>query len=190
MNIIVTQPRRISAQSLANRVALERKCEVGSLVGYQIGLDRKVSNTDTRLLYCTTGVFLQKLVNEKSTAKWTHCIIDEIHERDMDMDFVLLILRRLLSAKHTGTKLILMSATMETESISKYFMNHFSPQSEFKPAILDLKVPRPHPVRVDYLDAFKQYDYFGVLKEFIDIKNPAIEHAMYSAGVDTLKFIS
>jgi ATP-dependent RNA helicase TDRD9 len=189
VNIIVTQPRRISAQSLAKRVALERKCEIGSLVGYQIGLDRKVSNTDTRLLYCTTGVFLQKLINEKSLAKWSHIIIDEIHERDLDMDFVLLIQRRLMTAKNTGTKLILMSATMETETISNYFKTNFSPQSEFTPVILDLDVKRPHPVKVDYLDSFKLYEYFGVTQDNIDLKNPAIEPIMYSAGVKILDLL-
>lgn len=182
VNIIVTQPRRISAQSLAKRVALERKCELGSLVGYQIGLDRKFDNNDTRLLYCTTGVFLQKLINEKSLAKWSHIIIDEIHERDLDMDFVLLILRRLMTAKYTGTKLILMSATMETVHISDYFQINFSARSSFTPVILDLDIRRPHPVKVDYLDAFKEYEYFGVLKEHIDIQNPSIEQIMYQAG--------
>lgn len=187
-NIVVTQPRRISAQSLAKRVALERKCEVGSLVGYQIGLDRKISNTDTRLLYCTTGVFLQKLINEKSCAKWSHIIIDEIHERDLDMDFVLLILRRLLTVKRTGTKLILMSATMETESISKYFNINFK-QADFSPVVLDLDVKKPYPVKVDYLDSFKAYDYFGVLDEFIDLQNPTIEQVTYSAGAQIVKLL-
>lgn len=156
VNIIVTQPRRISAQSLASRVSLERKCEVGSLVGYQIGLDRQMNNNDTRLLYCTTGVFLQKLINERSLSKWSHCIIDEIHERDIDMDFVLLILRRLLAVKKTGTKVILMSATMATESISKYFRTYFTP------AILDLDVKKPFSVKVDYLDAFIE-DYVSFI---------------------------
>lgn len=73
-NIIITQPKKISAKSLATRVSFERKCEIGTLVGYQIGLDNKRID-DTRILYCTTGVFLQKLVHYKSLQKWTHIVI-------------------------------------------------------------------------------------------------------------------
>jgi ATP-dependent RNA helicase TDRD9 len=87
-NILVTQPRRMSAKLLAERVALERQCEVGALVGYQIGLDKTMDRNDTRILYCTTGVFLQKLVHQRSIKNWTHIIIDEIHERDINMDLV------------------------------------------------------------------------------------------------------
>jgi len=76
-NIVITQPKKISAESLATRVAFERKCEVGSLVGYQVGLDKRMDADDTRILYCTTGVFLQKLVHYKSLQKWTHIIIGE-----------------------------------------------------------------------------------------------------------------
>lgn len=76
-NILITQPKKISAESLASRVAFERKCEVGSLVGYQIGMDKRMDAADTRILYCTTGVFLHKLVHYKSLEKWTHIIIGE-----------------------------------------------------------------------------------------------------------------
>lgn len=77
-NIIITQPKKISALSLATRVAFERKCELGSLVGYQIGLDKNMDAADTRILFCTTGVFLHKLVHFKSLEKWTHIIIGKI----------------------------------------------------------------------------------------------------------------
>jgi ATP-dependent RNA helicase TDRD9 len=78
-NIVITQPKKISAESLATRVAFERKCKIGSLVGYQVGLDKRMDADDTRILYCTTGVFLQKLVHYKSLQKWTHIIIGKLH---------------------------------------------------------------------------------------------------------------
>jgi ATP-dependent RNA helicase TDRD9 len=74
-NIIVTQPRRVSTEAVAMRVALERGCEIGSLVGFQYSQDRRMDNEETRLLYCTTGIFLQKLIAQKSLSKWTHVII-------------------------------------------------------------------------------------------------------------------
>ena len=90
-NIIVTQPRRIAATSNASRVSLERKCELGSLIGYQVGLDQKQSkySNGTRLLFVTTGVLLQKLVHAKEMKQYTHIILDEVHDRNIDMDFLL-----------------------------------------------------------------------------------------------------
>lgn len=85
-NIIVTQPRRVGAITIAKRVALERRCDCGSLVGYQVGLDKQMdtrANPDTRILFCTTGVLLQRLINEKTMKRYTHVILDEIHERDV-----------------------------------------------------------------------------------------------------------
>lgn len=94
-NIVVTQPRRIAARSIAQRVANERKWECGSLVGYQVGLSANTSE-DTRLLFCTTGVLLEKLVHRRTLANYTHIVLDEVHERDQDMDFLLIVVRRLL----------------------------------------------------------------------------------------------
>lgn len=75
-NIMVTQPRRIAAHSLAVHVAQSRQCGLGTLVGYQVGLEKDVTD-DTRLLYCTTGVALQKLVQMKNMSSYTHIILDE-----------------------------------------------------------------------------------------------------------------
>lgn len=87
----MTQPRRVAAKSIASRVASERCCELGSLVGYQVGLDEKRSryNDETRILFVTTGVLLQKLIHVKDMKQYTHIILDEIHDRDIDMDFLL-----------------------------------------------------------------------------------------------------
>lgn len=78
-NIMVTQPRRIAAISLAQHVASIRECMVGTLVGFQVGLEKDAGD-DTRLLYCTTGVALQKLVKMKSMSAFTHIILDEGEE--------------------------------------------------------------------------------------------------------------
>ena len=83
-NIIVTQPRRIAAISVAKRVCSERGWELGGICGYQIGLDRDHVSEDTRITYCTTGVLLQKLIGpqaDENFEKYTHIILDEVHER-------------------------------------------------------------------------------------------------------------
>lgn len=82
----------------------------------QVGLHANMSE-DTRLLYCTTGVLLQKLIKEKSLRNYTHIILDEVHERDQDMDFLLIVIRRLMMTNSRNVKVILMSATINTGEV-------------------------------------------------------------------------
>ncbi|XP_059076039.1 DExH-box ATP-dependent RNA helicase DExH1 isoform X2 [Cryptomeria japonica] len=118
-NIVCTQPRRISAISVAARVAFERGENLGETVGYQIRLEEKKSPR-TRLLFCTSGVLLRWLVHRPNIDAVTHVLVDEIHERGMNEDFLLIILRDLLS-KRPELRIILMSATINAELFSKYF---------------------------------------------------------------------
>ncbi|KAL9890727.1 putative ATP-dependent RNA helicase spindle-E [Glossina fuscipes fuscipes] len=118
--IVCTQPRKIAAISLANRICVERNWPQDSLVAYQIGLNSNVSE-DTRLLFCTTGVLLQQLVHEKSLKRYTHIILDEVHERDQEMDFLLFLIRRLLTTNSKHVKIVLMSATINATEFSNYF---------------------------------------------------------------------
>ena len=76
-NILVTQPRRIAAISVARRVAEERNWPLGTLIGYQVARDRNMSE-DTRVTYMTTGVLLQKLIKNKSLGEYTHVILDQL----------------------------------------------------------------------------------------------------------------
>ena len=69
-------------------------------------MDRTASD-DTRLLYCTTGILLQKLINNKDMREYTHVILDEVHERDQDSDFALLVVRKFLRSNSSGVKVIL-----------------------------------------------------------------------------------
>ena len=122
-NIIVTQPRRIAAISVAKRVCAERNWELGRLCGYQIGLDRSKVSEDTRILYVTTGVLLQKLIGaNENLEKYTHIVLDEVHERDLDIDFVLLILK-IKSYKNLNAKIVLMSATIDCDLFAKYYLD-------------------------------------------------------------------
>ncbi|XP_058091132.1 DExH-box ATP-dependent RNA helicase DExH7, chloroplastic isoform X2 [Magnolia sinica] len=129
-SIVCTQPRRIAAISVAERVADER-CEPspgsdGSLVGYQVRLD-SARNEKTKLLFCTTGILLRKLAGDKDLADITHVIVDEVHERSLLGDFLLIVLKSLIERQSAhGTqklKVILMSATVDANLFSKYFGN-------------------------------------------------------------------
>ncbi|PIK57382.1 putative ATP-dependent RNA helicase DHX29 [Apostichopus japonicus] len=122
--VMCTQPRRISAISLANRVCQEIGEEAGPggkdcLCGYQIRFESKQSLA-TRLLYCTTGVLLRKMQLDPKLQNVSHVIVDEVHERSVQSDFLLIILRKLLQVRK-DLKVILMSATMESSKFSSYF---------------------------------------------------------------------
>ncbi|XP_020549589.1 DExH-box ATP-dependent RNA helicase DExH1 isoform X2 [Sesamum indicum] len=120
-SIICTQPRRISAISVAARISSERGEKLGETVGYQIRLESKRS-AQTRLLFCTTGVLLRQLVQDPDLTGITHLLVDEIHERGMNEDFLLIILHDLLP-RRPDLRLILMSATINADLFSKYFGN-------------------------------------------------------------------
>ncbi|KAJ1154417.1 hypothetical protein NDU88_007169 [Pleurodeles waltl] len=118
-NIICTQPRRISAITVAERVAKERAERVGLTVGYQIRLE-SVKSLATRLLYCTAGVLLRRLEADTSLQGVTHVIVDEVHERTEESDFLLLVLKDVIFQR-PDMCVILMSATLNAELFSQYF---------------------------------------------------------------------
>lgn len=118
-NIICTQPRRISAMSVSERVAAERGEKLGESVGYKVRLEG-MKGRDTRLLFCTTGILLRRLLVDRTLKGVTHVIVDEIHERGMNEDFLLIVLKDLLS-RRPELRLILMSATLNAELFSSYF---------------------------------------------------------------------
>eukprot|EP00075_Anas_platyrhynchos_P024477 XP_027313730.1 ATP-dependent RNA helicase TDRD9 [Anas platyrhynchos] len=134
-NIAVTQPRKIGASSIARWISKERSWTLGGFVGYQVSLE-KVATKETRLLYMTAGILLQKAVYAKSLTEFTHIFIDEVHERTEEMDFLLLVVRKLLRTNSQSVKVILMSASINCEEIANYFAlpvhNGLNPAYVFK----------------------------------------------------------
>ncbi|KAL8795002.1 MAG: hypothetical protein Q9195_002450 [Heterodermia aff. obscurata] len=153
--IYCTEPRRISATSLARRVCEElgeRKGDLGtlkSLVGYAIRLESKIS-PQTRLVYATTGIVMRMLEGSGDLGNITHLVLDEVHERTIDSDFLLIILRKLM-ARRPALRVILMSATVNAKRFSDYL--------EGAPI---LNVPgRTYPVETRYLeDAIELTAYY------------------------------
>ncbi|OQR93387.1 ATP-dependent RNA helicase [Achlya hypogyna] len=140
-SIVCTQPRRIAAIGVADRVATEMGQVVGDgYVGYSIRLETKKSAA-CRLLFCTTGVLLRRLQGDPALTGVSHVIVDEIHERDVQSDVLLALLRRLLR-QGAPLKVVLMSATLNAVQFQRYF--------EGCPL---LEVPgRLFPVAVHYLE--------------------------------------
>lgn len=120
--IICTQPRRISAISVAERVAAERGEDLGISVGYQIRLDRILPRKYGSILFVTTGIIIRLMESDPSLNTISHLIIDEIHERDIHSDFLLTLVKQLI-VKRTDLKVILMSATLNEKQFKEYFDN-------------------------------------------------------------------
>ncbi len=126
-NIICTQPRRISATSIARRVAHERCEPVGRSVGYHVRFDRRRPSQDGSILYCTNGVLLKQLQEDSDfyMTRTSHIIIDEVHERSLATDHLLTLFRELIHQRkargQSFPKLILMSATIDTKAFVDYY---------------------------------------------------------------------
>lgn len=160
-NIICTQPRRIAATSVAQRVAVERDEPLQKSVGYHVRFDSKLPSAGGSITYCTTGILLQQLRNSSDEALEgvTHLVIDEVHERDILIDFLLIILKRVLKERKIlgkpDVKVVLMSATMDTELFSNYFQ-HRDKYGHLVPCP-DLSVPgRTFPVKEVFLEDIKE----------------------------------
>ncbi|CAH0474125.1 unnamed protein product [Peronospora belbahrii] len=154
-NIVCTQPRRIAAIGVATRVAQERCEEIADIVGYQIRMDAKKSS-NTRLLFCTTGVLLRRLLNDRQLSSVSHVIVDEVHERNVDTDFLLSILRDLLPQR-PDLRIILMSATMNSE----LFVNYFSSNTRATCPVLDIP-GFTYPVECNFLEDILDQTHYNV----------------------------
>ncbi|KAM7535638.1 hypothetical protein Aperf_G00000096878 [Anoplocephala perfoliata] len=118
--ILVTQPRRICAISLAERVASERCEPLGISVGYSVRFETVLPRPFGSVLFCTIGTLCRKM--EAGIRGVSHIIVDEIHERDVNTDFMMILIRDLVRA-NPKLRVILMSATIDTTTFYEYFGN-------------------------------------------------------------------
>ncbi|KAJ2840802.1 helicase [Coemansia sp. 'formosensis'] len=118
-SIVCTQPRRISALGVAARVAEERGSPVGAAVGYAVRGESRRSH-DTRLLFCTTGVLLRMISEDPTLRGTTHVVCDEVHERSVDSDLLLVLLLQSMKM-NPRLKVVLMSATAQSDRFATYF---------------------------------------------------------------------
>ncbi|KAI4594197.1 hypothetical protein KJ359_008472 [Pestalotiopsis sp. 9143b] len=140
--IVCTEPRRLGAQEVAARVAEEMDVRLG---GHEVGYAVRYDNTHsrlTRLLYTTNGTFLQKLKVSQLLSDVCCVIVDDAHERSVDMDMLLPLLAKAVS-DHYDLKVVIMSATMDTSKFSSYFNN--APLMQIR--------NQPHELVIRYLEA-------------------------------------
>ncbi|PSX12232.1 ATP-dependent RNA helicase HrpA [Photobacterium angustum] len=116
-----TQPRRLAARSVASRIAEEMECEMGSHVGYKVRFNDQVSE-HSHIKLMTDGILLAEIQHDRFLSQYDTIIIDEAHERSLNIDFIMGYLRELLP-KRPDLKVIITSATIDPERFSKHFNN-------------------------------------------------------------------
>ncbi|MFB3979714.1 ATP-dependent RNA helicase HrpA [Microbacterium proteolyticum] len=118
-SIAHTQPRRIAARTIAERIAEEMQVPLGSTVGYKVRFTDKVS-ADTRVALVTDGILLNEIHRDRLLRRYDTIIVDEAHERSLNIDFLLGYLRRILPQR-PDLKIIVTSATIDPESFARHF---------------------------------------------------------------------
>ncbi|XP_067588679.1 ATP-dependent RNA helicase TDRD9 isoform X2 [Pseudorca crassidens] len=181
-NIVVTQPRKIGASSIARWISKERAWTLGGLVGYQVGLE-KIATEDTKLIYMTTGVLLQKIVSAKSLMEFTHVFIDEVHERTEEMDFLLLVVRKLLRTNSRFVKVVLMSATINCKEFADYFA--VPVQNKVNPAYIFEVEGKPYAVEEYYLNDLEHVHHSRLSPHLLE--EPVITKDIYEVAVSLIQ---
>ena len=184
-NIVCTQPRRIAATSVAKRVAVERAELLQDSVGYHVRFDAKLPKFGGSVTYCTTGILQRQLQHSPDEVmdNISHLVIDEVHERDMVIDFLLILLKKNIARRQalgkSNPQVVLMSATMNTELFASYFQSNIPGKG-----LVDcpsLNVPgRTFPVNERYLDE--------ILKDIRATSSQTHLRAMY-ADPDTKEYL-
>ncbi|KAI3390079.1 hypothetical protein SNEBB_004441 [Seison nebaliae] len=118
--VCVTQPRRLAATALSKRVCEEMGTRLGETVGYSIRFDQKF-NKQTKLKYVTEGILLNEYVKDPTLEDYSVIMIDEAHERSRNCDVLLGLLKQKIKMKKNCFKLIISSATLEAEKISRFY---------------------------------------------------------------------
>eukprot|EP00405_Crypthecodinium_cohnii_P015592 CAMPEP_0206456314 /NCGR_PEP_ID=MMETSP0324_2-20121206/22289_1 /ASSEMBLY_ACC=CAM_ASM_000836 /TAXON_ID=2866 /ORGANISM="Crypthecodinium cohnii, Strain Seligo" /LENGTH=1107 /DNA_ID=CAMNT_0053927215 /DNA_START=102 /DNA_END=3421 /DNA_ORIENTATION=+ len=116
--VLVMQPRKLAATTLAQRIAEERCQKLGEDVGYQVPFGGKAQNA--RLVFATLGVFRKRMLHDTELDGITHVVFDEVHERDKLADFNMIFVRD-LAKRRKDLRVVLMSATLQMETFERYF---------------------------------------------------------------------
>ncbi len=153
--IVVLQPRRVAARAVAARVAWERRCPLGSEVGYQIRFDDRTS-LGTRICYVTEGILLRWLQDDPGLSDIAVVIFDEFHERNLLSDVALALARQLQQSRRPDLKILVMSATLDAAPVADYLGGCPVLEAEgraFPVEIRHLDLPDERPVSEQASDA-------------------------------------
>ena len=117
--IVVLQPRRVAARTVATRVAWERQVRLGAEVGYQVRFEDRIGDA-TRIAFITEGILLRWIQDDPRLSQIGVLIFDEFHERNLLSDVALALAKRLQATERPDLRLVVMSATLEAEPVARY----------------------------------------------------------------------
>src|SRR4051812_22227722 len=139
--VVLLQPRRIAARAAAVRMATEQGGALGGLVGYEVRFDRRASAA-TKILAVTDGIFLRMLQADPFLERVGVVVFDEFHERNLNCDLALAIVRQVQNTVRPDLKIVVMSATLPAQTVASYFGNCPVVESE----------GRLFPIETEYLE--------------------------------------
>ena len=153
--IVVLQPRRVAARSVATRVAWERDVKLGDEVGYQIRFDDRTGPA-TRICFVTEGILLRWLQDDRQLSKVGAVVFDEFHERNLLSDVALALVKNLQKEQRPDLAVIVMSATLDAEPVAEYFEQCpvlVSEGQSFPVEVNYLPLPDQSPITIQAADA-------------------------------------
>ncbi len=149
-SVVVTQPRRVAATTLATRVAAEIGSKVGEDVGFCIRFDYQCSDR-TRIKFYTDGALLRETMSDPLLSQYSVVIVDEAHQRSLHSDILLGLLKKIQNRRKDDFRLIITSATLDAENLKQFFETNISlDHSKDTATILSIQ-GRLHPVDILYL---------------------------------------
>ncbi|GMN49177.1 hypothetical protein TIFTF001_018349 [Ficus carica] len=174
----VTQPRRVAAVSVARRVAEELGVRLGEEVGYAIRFEDRTSEK-TRIKYLTDGVLLRESLANPELNQYSVIILDEAHERSLNTDILLGLVKRLIKLRRSNFKVLITSATLDGEKVSNFFSN-----------CPVLNVPgKLYPVEILYSNERPKSYVDSALKKALDIhvREPEGDVLIFMTGQDDIQ---
>jgi HrpA-like RNA helicase len=189
VRMFISQPRRIAASTLLNRVSSTSKTP--RVFGLRLGHGIRTETSETRIWFCTTGYLVRLLAHHPDSFNdHTHLIIDEVHERSVDTDVLCLLVKRLLQTNKT-IRVVLMSATLSSSLYTSYFGD-----SSDKPMAAPISIQvRQHPIKISYVnDLIRSASHpsiKGLLNSTYSLQHPSAFNAMKGHQYDlTLHLIT
>ena len=181
-----TQPRRIAARSVAERIAEELGSELGDVVGYQVRFTDRTSK-QSRVKVMTDGILLAELQRDRDLERYDTLIIDEAHERSLNVDFLLGYLKRLLP-RRPDLKVVITSATIDPERFAAHFAD-----AQGRPAPIIEVSGRTYPVEVRYRplleEAYDDEEGEPVQRDQTEAIEAAVEELTADTRGDILVFL-
>ena len=156
--IVVLQPRRVAARTVATRVAWEREGKLGAEVGYQIRFDDHTS-VGTRICFVTEGILLRWLQDDRTLANIGAVVFDEFHERNLLSDVALALVKHLQQTQRPDLMILVMSATLDAEPVAAYLDSCpilISEGQSFPVEVGYLAQPDPRPITAQAAEAVER----------------------------------